>query len=189
MGSQVFDKLNGNANVAKLVVEGIRVGSSDHSRAKAPQSVLLFLRHLLRHGDNHAIPQRGRSHRQTHPCVSTGWFNKNVALFQLAGLSCVKDHTSANAIFDRAARVEELALGEQFTLNVLLFCDVVDSDEGCVAHVVKNVVTNFLVVISLFNAVRTLVALSFAALRRPFAFVLEATFLHAVGVARIIFLT
>ena len=55
-------KLESDTHMGVLVIKCIGCGSANHSGSQSRQRVLLLLRHLLRHGDYHAVASGCGSH-------------------------------------------------------------------------------------------------------------------------------
>lgn len=70
--------------------------------------------------------------------LTTGGLDDRPARLDEAISLCVLDHAQANAVLDAAAGVEVLTLGQQFTLQTVVFGDVVQANERRVADLFQN---------------------------------------------------
>ena len=93
---------------------GIDVGRRDHDLgAVGAQQIDLLARHLVRHDRDHAIALQARGDRQARAGVAGRGLDDRAAGTQAAVLLGGLDQADRDAVLDRAARVEELHLGDE----------------------------------------------------------------------------
>ena len=101
---------------------------------------LLLLAHLHRHGDDLLVALDRRGHAQADSGVAAGRLDHRGRRFQTAVLLQPFDHAHADAILDRAARIQELALAVD--LDRQLGTDAVEPDHRRVADHLQDVVVD-----------------------------------------------
>ena len=92
---------------------GRDVGRRHHDLgAVGAQQVDLLLRHLVRHHRDHAVALQARGDREAGAGVARGRLDDRAAGLQPPVLLGRLDQADRDAVLDRAARVEELELGD-----------------------------------------------------------------------------
>ena len=97
--------------IIRARILGIDVGrADDHLGAEGAQRVDLFLRLLVRGGEDALVALDHRGDRQAHAGVARGALDDRAARLQLAGLLGVLDHLHRHAVLDRVAGIGRLDL-------------------------------------------------------------------------------
>mmetsp|Transcript_39144 Transcript_39144/g.120990 ORF Transcript_39144/g.120990 Transcript_39144/m.120990 type:complete len:407 (-) Transcript_39144:53-1273(-) len=111
---------------------------ADHLGAEHVEHALLLRGHLGRHRDDHLDAAGRGGHRHADAGVARGGLDEHVALLDAPLGLGLEDHLPADAVLDRAARVEELALGDDLALEAQHLGHVVEADARRVAHGIED---------------------------------------------------
>ena len=113
---EAVGRLGGDAlghRVVALRRVGRDVGRGHHHLgAEGLERVLLLLRHLVRHGEDAAVPLHGGRDGQRHPGVAAGVLHDGAALAEQPGLLGLLEDVDRHAVLDGAARIHVLELDE-----------------------------------------------------------------------------
>ena len=101
----VLDDLLGLHDVVVGVVGRHRGRRDDHLRAVGLEQPHLFLRHLVRHGEDAAVPLERRRDREPDAGVAAGALDDGPARLELAPPLGVLDDGESDPVLDRAAGI------------------------------------------------------------------------------------
>ena len=100
----------GDLEVVVRVVRSDGRGGDDHLGAEGPQQLHLLLAHLVGHGEDAAIPARGRGHREGEAGIAAGGLDDDAPGSQGAIALRRLHQRKADPVLHRASGAHELAL-------------------------------------------------------------------------------
>lgn len=123
-------------------------GGSYNFSSKGSQSVFFLSTHLLRHCNDHPVSSSSSCHCEANSCVPWSGLNDNISWLASTLFFGIKNHSSANPVFDWPSRIQKLTLDKNFTFDSFGFCNIIDPDERGVTNSIKYAVFDLLMLSS-----------------------------------------
>ena len=126
----------GDGVVAARIVGGHGGGCDHHPGAEGPKQPDLLLAHLVGHDEDGPVTSDGGGDGQSHAGVPGGGLHDGASGSEQPLPFGFLDDGDPDPVLDRAARIQELALGPNLGIDAV--GDLVEPDEGCVADGVED---------------------------------------------------